>query len=466
MESPTIAAIATPAGSGGIGIIKLSGPEAIKIASTIFRPKKNQKDSSGKTDVTLFKSHRLYHGYIVNSSHNQVIDEVLLTIMNAPFSYTKEDVVEINAHAGAFVLNAILDLVLQHGAVLASPGEFTKRAFLNGRIDLTQAEAVIDIINAKTESALNMAAAQITGGLSKKIKKIQKHLIDILTELEAAIDFPDETDDIINTDKTTAELEDMILGPLEEMVRQYETSRYLRDGVKIVIAGKPNVGKSTLMNVLVDSDRSIVTPIPGTTRDLVEETFILNGICVSITDTAGIHETDDPVEKIGIDKARKDAGLSDLVLFIIDGSKDIEKEDKDLYKQLDEKQRILIINKLDLAGDFRPCFPKEWERLKSAEISALYKTGINHLKTLIGDVIVGKAQETIKEAVPGLRHKMALEESLTSLSSAIEGLREVTTPELTAIDIKEAITALGKAIGDPSRIDILDSIFSRFCIGK
>jgi tRNA modification GTPase len=307
MEYDTIAAIATPIGSGGIGIIKISGQDAFSIAEAIFqrsRPSWGVGRPEGEALIFPLKSHRLYHGYIVNPETGKVLDEVLLSAMKGPRTYTREDVIEINTHSGYIVMASILDLVLQKGARLADPGEFTKRAYLSGRIDLTQAEAVIDIINSRTEKSLEIATSQIKGDLKNRIEFMRHSLIDILTQVEAAIDFPEDVGDLIDVESVNQILNKAVIDELSDMVAQYENAHFLRDGLKMIVVGRPNVGKSSLMNRLIKNDRVIVTPIPGTTRDLIEETLNIRGIPVIIADSAGLHETKDPVEVIGIEKTK------------------------------------------------------------------------------------------------------------------------------------------------------------------
>ncbi|MGB2930201.1 MAG: tRNA uridine-5-carboxymethylaminomethyl(34) synthesis GTPase MnmE [Desulfobacterales bacterium] len=471
MDIATIAAIATPTGRGGIGIIKISGKNAFPIAASIFQksaPLTDDPMKKGRPPFFSLKSHHLYHGHIVDKEKGRVLDEVLLSVMLAPHTYTKEDVVEINTHSGPVVLTSILELVLKNGAKLAEPGEFTKRAYLNGRIDLTQAEAVIDIINSKTEKALEIATSHIKGGLKTKIESIRSALLDILVETEAAIDFLDDAGEILNSDRIIKILERRVVDDLKELIEKYENAHVLRDGLKMVVVGRPNVGKSSLMNRLIQEDRAIVTPIPGTTRDLIEETLNIHGIPVIIADTAGLHETDDPVEVIGIEKAQEYIRDSDLILFMVDASDPLTDEDYNIYKTIRNKQLILVINKSDLVeDDFEPAVPGSWGALPRIKISALYGTGLSELKDLIVNLSVGEnGLEVQNTIIPNLRHKMALERSLRLCVDAVEEIRKQTSFEFIAIDIKEAIDSLGEIIGDTAKEDVIDQIFSRFCIGK
>jgi len=471
MECDTIAAIATPSGSGGIGIIKISGKDAFSIAGSIFQRSFDPPDElQDRTPpfFSSFASHRLYFGHIVNTENGKVLDEVLVSKMDAPRTYTREDVVEINTHSGHVVLGSILDLVLKSGARLAEPGEFTKRAFLNGRIDLTQAEAVIDIINSRTEKSLEIATSQIKGGLKSTIESIRSTLLDILTEAEAAIDFPEDVGEIINAEETIEVLEKRVIEGLKKLVDQYENARFLRDGLKMVVIGRPNVGKSSLMNRLIQEDRVIVTPIPGTTRDLIEETLNIHGIPVVIADTAGLHDTDDPVEVIGIEKTQEYINGSDLILFMIDASDPLTGEDIKIYETVKHKRLIMVINKIDLVeDDFELAIPEMWEKAPSANISALYGRGLSRLKDLIAKLATGEYRfEVRNRIVPNLRHKIALEKSLELAVSTAKEIRKGTPFELIAIDIQETIDRLGEIIGVSAREDVIDRIFSRFCIGK
>lgn len=471
MECDTIAAIATPMGSGGIGIIKISGKDAFSIAGSIFQRSYDPPDEQQGRIPHLFsslRSHRLYHGHIVNTQNGQVLDEVLVSKMKAPRTYTREDVVEINTHSGPVVLGSILDLVLKNGARLAEPGEFTKRAYLNGRIDLTQAEAVIDIINSRTEKSLEIATSQIKGGLKSTIESIRKTLLDILTDAEAAIDFPEDVGETINPEDVAEKLEKGVVGILEELVDQYENARYLRDGLKMVVIGRPNVGKSSLMNRLIQEDRVIVTPIPGTTRDLIEETLNIHGIPVVVADTAGLHDTDDPVEVIGIEKTQEYIDGSDLILFMVDASDPLTDEDVKIYETVQHKRLIMVVNKIDLVEDGFQVAPSDpWEKIPSANISALYGRGLSRLKDLIAKLATGDRRlEVQNRIVPNLRHKNALEKSLELAVSAAREVCKGTPFELIAIDIQEAVDRLGEIIGVSAREEIIDQIFSRFCIGK
>jgi tRNA modification GTPase len=471
MEYDTIAAVATPLGTGGIGIIKISGKDAFSIAEAIFQRScavpSDVPEETGDHNFPL-KSHRLYYGHIVHPRTQKVLDEVLLAAMKAPLTYTREDVVEINTHSGPVVLASILDLVIKAGARLADPGEFTKRAYLNGRIDLTQAEAVIDIINSRTEKALEMATAQIKGGLKSRIEVIRNSLFNVLTEIEAAIDFPEDIQDVVDDRSIVNILEKNIIGKLSELIEQYENTHFLRDGLKMIIVGRPNVGKSSLMNRLIQEDRAIVTPIPGTTRDLIKETLNIRGIPFIIADSAGLHETQDPIEIIGMEKTQEYLREAELILFMTDAADPFTKEDQKIYQTVHGKRVILVVNKIDLVKDgFELNVPLNWEKMPVSMVSALYGNGLNTLKDEIAKLTLGDRNIEMNDAViPNLRHKNALLKGLELSICAKDELRKGTSFELIAIDVREALDRLGEIIGATVKEDVVDHIFSRFCIGK
>ncbi len=464
-KNATIAAIATPMGSGGIGIVKISGPEAFNITFRIFqRSGKNLKNPV----VSTIKPRYLYHGHVLNPRTGQELDEVLVAFMEAPHSYTREDVVEIQAHAGSIILKSIMELVIEEGAIIAEPGEFTKRAFLNGRIDLTQAEAVADIINANSSASLDIAASQLKGELKKRINIIRHELIDMLARLEALLDFPDDTEEIGDVQKFRNRLEHSVIHPLTGLIECYESSHFLRDGVKLVIAGSPNVGKSSLMNRLVKKDRAIVTPIPGTTRDLIEDIFTIQGIPVIVIDTAGIHSVSrDPVEKIGIEKAMEQINQADMVLFVVDASEKFRGDQiHQLLTSLHSKI-IIIFNKIDLLDqDVKIDRPAEYlNDFPCAEISALYNTGIDDLIKLMGTILMGESISG-STIVPNIRHTQSFEKALGHANAAKEALNCNLPFELVSIDMRGILDQLDEIIGITIKPDILDAIFNNFCIGK
>jgi len=460
-NTSTIAAISTPPGTGGIGIIRISGNNAFNIVHSIFRK------SALKNTNEPFESHKLILGNIIDPENGSIVDEVLLAYMKAPHSYTREDVVEINAHSGSVVLNKIFELVVKHGARIAEPGEFTKRAFLNGRIDLIQAEAVADIILSKTERSLEIAVNHAKGYLGEKIKQIRNAIIEILVQMEASIDFSEDVEEDINGSDFIEQIKQKALLPVEQLINYYKDGTVIRDGLKLCIIGKPNVGKSSLLNCLSKNEKAIVTPIPGTTRDVVEGVIEIEGIPVNIYDTAGIHESDDPVETLGMNKAWDAIQNANVVLFMIDASMDIDKNDKDIFGKILQKDAILVINKSDLVDEsFIPETPEPWEKMPKIKISALYTNGIEELKSLIKSFSVGSLDISESTIIPNIRQKIALEQSGEALNRGISGLKDGLPIEMASMDLKEAIDCLGSILGVNAEHDILDDIFSRFCIGK
>lgn len=459
MSYDTIAAIATPPGMGGIGIIRISGPRALMLITRIFG---RTPHGVGKEDALV--SHKVYHGYIFHPENTQLLDEVLMIPMQAPRSYTREDVVEVHAHAGPMVMRAILACIITAGARLAEPGEFTRRAFLNGRIDLTQAEAVCDMITAKSTTAVNMAAAQATGKLKKTISRGRDQLIQLLTLLEAAIDFPDEGDALI-PEIQLMETITQVLDICTHGIADHENGHFLRDGIKLTICGPPNVGKSSLMNCLVESERSIVTAIPGTTRDLIEEALNIDGVPFVVTDTAGMHETEDPVEQIGIKRAKEHIARADIILFMKTAGDAVSVEEVEAIAHHHGKL-ILVFNKTDLVSpNWTPQLPEPLCRFPHALISARVETGITALKKQIMEI--SEADITSPDSVvPNLRHKIALENAAGTLRKARLAISRQREEETLAIDIRSAADSLGEITGDTADIDILDNIFSQFCIGK
>ena len=475
MNDSTITAVATPPGSGGIGIIRISGKDALSIAESIFKKnqrknlsEKNQRNKCLIKKEKTYESHKLYLGNIIDKEKGKKIDEVLLSVMKAPNSYTREDVVEINAHSGQTALNEIIKLILRKGARLAQPGEFTKRAFINGRIDLTQAEAVIDIINARTKKSLEIASSQIEGNLKNRISSIRDSLIKLLSEIEAGIDFPDEEIDGLDNDEIIARIKKEVIKPLKELLKSYEKGHVFKEGIRLVVAGKPNVGKSSLMNRMAKKERAIVTALPGTTRDIIEETIDINGIPAIISDTAGLHDSNDPVEVIGIKKAYEQITMSDIVLFMIDASLELTKEDYKIIEDLKNKEKIIILNKIDLVNkDFEFEMPESWKGIKNVKTSALYNKGIDKLNRVIKKIATkGLTINSNNSIIPNMRHKIEIEKSMETTSRIKEGLKNKTPFELIAIDLKEVIDSLGEIIGVSVKEEILDEIFSRFCIGK
>ena len=455
----TITAIATPFGSGGIGVIRISGPDAFSIASKLFSKRKSRFEISED-----FESHKVYHGYIFDHQALAVIDEVLLIFMKGPSSYTAEDVIEIQAHSGTYVLRAVLEEVLFCGARLSEPGEFTKRAFLNQRIDLTQAEAVADIIAAKSANALKFATSQILGTLGEKIRELRERLIHFLSLIEVNIDFPDDVTPFYPSENEILGLAD-VLEKCRGFIKQHNDACFLKEGIRVTICGSPNVGKSSLMNRLLEKDRSIITPIPGTTRDPVEEGLNIDGIPFVITDTAGIHQTDDLVEIIGIEKAKSHITTSDIILYMKEpGTVFSEREFEKIVPQ--GKKVIFVVNKIDINEGNLPRLSEKYQHIPAVEISALLNQGIRELKQKILNISIADLDMAKSPVIPNLRHKKALEQAADSIEAVLAGLKNGQAEEILAIDIKSSIDSLGTITGETASIDILDNIFSNFCIGK
>ncbi|MDO4481602.1 MAG: tRNA uridine-5-carboxymethylaminomethyl(34) synthesis GTPase MnmE [Bacillota bacterium] len=459
----TIAAIATAPGEGGIGIVRISGELAETILRSLFIPA--NKSGKSKNEIEYRK---LSYGHIVDLATGEIIDEVLAVMMKGPYTYTAEDVAEINCHGSMVSLTKTLDLVLKNGARIAEPGEFTKRAFLNGRIDLSQAEAVIDVIRAKTDVSYKAAMGQLSGRLSDKINDIRGRLVDVLVNLAVNIDYPDEDIEIMTYEKIKNQLED-IESALKELSETGYTGRILREGLNTVIVGKPNVGKSSLMNVLLKEKRSIVTEIPGTTRDTIEEQLNMGGILLNITDTAGIRETDDTVEKIGVERSLERLRRADLVLFIADISRPLDSEDLEIIKELQNKEEVIVllnkadknrvIDKSDLAGYFA--------EPDIIETSMEDGRGIRELEDRIKSMVYkGRVSASENVLITNVRHLNLVNKALISLQEALISAKDKQPFELIEIDVNEAWTCLGEITGEAVREDIISEVFSRFCLGK
>ena len=388
--------------------------------------------------------------------------------MKAPRSYTKEDVVEINAHGGQVAVNAILELVLRQGGRIAEPGEFTKRAFLNGRIDLTQAEAVIDVINARTDKSLQAAAGQIKGQLKRGVEHIREFLIAFFTRVEAGIDFPDDVADLVDPKVAAGEIKTCVIQPLKQLIQHHLDGNILREGLKVAVVGRPNVGKSSLLNRLLQKDRAIVTAVPGTTRDTIEETLNIKGFPIILSDTAGLHDTKDPIETLGIEKTMKTIEDADMIIFMVEAHCSLTKEDYKIYNQVHSKPFVMAINKIDLLnGESSVVLPDSWGKKNCVEISALYDRGVENLKEKM--ILTGFGKDPIDNEtaiVPNLRQKLLLEDSLRASEITHRELENGTPMELIAIHLQEAIDSLGQILGTNVKVDVLNEIFSRFCIGK
>lgn len=461
MEQDTICAIATPVGEGGIGLVKVSGPGALALAERLFRPSR---------PGAHLASHRLVHGHIVDPGSQEVIDEVLLAFMAAPATYTREDILEINCHSGYAVLERILALVLDSGPRLALPGEFTRRAFLNGRIDLSQAEAVIELIHSRSEQSLLQANRHLGGELRHRVEAWREGILRLQTRIEAAIDFADDLEDDAHDLHISAEdLDRDLIAPMSEAVSGYAEARVLREGLTLVLAGKPNAGKSSLLNALLRRDRAIVTPVPGTTRDVIEDSFTLSGVTVRVLDTAGIREEPDEIESLGIDRALRSVSEADAVLWVLDSSRPADSGDEAVHRALSDTRHIKVLNKSDLPR----VLPEEAVRDRFGEasplisISALAREDVDRLRTLLSDTFLKKPIERGSSSlVPNLRQKTHIENALRALRRAAEETVPGGQLELTGIELDCARRELDALLGIDGDPDLLDRIFSEFCIGK
>lgn len=463
----TIVALATPAGEGGIAIVRMSGPDALKIADGIFISKDGKKPSK-------FETYTIHYGHVIDTkksivhsplSIENIVDEALLTVMRAPKSYTREDVVEINCHGGIQAAKKVLDIIVSRGSRIAEPGEFTKRAFLNGRIDLTQAEAVLDVIRAKTESSLKAAINQLDGKLFKDVSDILNRLIDIASHIEASIDFPDEELDIIKEEGLKVRV-DKVSCDIKRLIDTFSDGIVLREGVLAVICGKPNVGKSSLMNLLLKRDRVIVAPIPGTTRDAVEETINLKGVPIRLVDTAGIGEVNDVLYKESSDRSKGYIERSDIILLMLDASSPVTEEDISLIRMVEGRKKITIINKIDIDSgtDIKKRLVPDQVVV---EISVETKKNIDILEKAILDMVwSGKFTQSEGSIITNARHKELLDKAFANMLSVSKAIESSSHAELIAVDLKEAIFNLGLIIGKSVSEDVLDRIFENFCIGK
>lgn len=457
----TIVAISTPLGEGGIGIIRLSGSSSVEIVEKIFKSPKNKT-------LSELKSHRIIYGFIIDPVSQKRIDEVLITLMKAPYSYTREDVVEINCHSGMITLKRILEIVIQSGARLAEPGEFTKRAFLNGRIDLTQAEAVIDLIRSKTDESRRIALEQLQGGLYQKITEIRDRLVGICAHIEAYIDFPEDEIETSSKEEIIESINKICI-ELKNMLKTYEEAKFFREGLATAIVGRPNVGKSSLLNALLMKDRAIVTPIPGTTRDIIEEYLNIKGLPLRIMDTAGIREVEDSAEKEGVRRSLKSIENADLVIAIFDCSQSLSKEDEEVIEKVKNKNTIYVLNKCDLPAVTNKETLNKYLQVKNKIllISAVKALGLEELKeNIFENCLKDWAEERQGVVISNIRHKINIEKSVSAIERAISALTENQPIEIISIELREALDALGEIVGFITTEDILDKIFSEFCIGK
>lgn len=445
----TIAAISTTTGIGAISIIRLSGPESLEIASKVFTK-----------DLTKVETHTIHYGYIKNN--NEKIDEVLVSVMKAPKTFTKEDIVEINCHGGIATTNKVLEILLNNGARLAEPGEFTKRAFLNGRIDLLEAEATMDLISSKSDKARKMSLNTLTGETSNLIKDLRSDIVGIISNIEVNIDYPEYEDiEVLTNEKILPEIQ-RFKEKLEKIIKKSQDSKVIKEGIKVGIIGKPNVGKSSLLNSLLEEEKAIVTNVPGTTRDIVEGTIILDNVILNIIDTAGIRESDDIVEKIGIEKSLAIINEADLVIFILNNNEKITAEEKELLEKLKDKKKIIVINKIDLENKLDKSILDNY-----IEISAKENIGIEKIKDEIKRLFnLGELEASDLTYMSNARSISLLGKSLNNINDAISEINNNSPIDIVEFHLKDAWNNLGEIIGETYTDELLDELFSRFCLGK
>ncbi len=463
MKTDTIAAIATALSESGIGIIRISGDEAIPIADKIFRSK------SGKSILLKVESHTIHYGFIVDNRLNNILDEVMVSVMKAPRSYTSEDTVEINCHGGVLMMQKILELVLQNGARMAEPGEFTKRAFLNGRIDLVKAEAVMDVIHSQNELALASSVSQLKGSLSKVIRSLRAAILYEIAFIESALDDPEHIS-LEGYPENLKKNVDSFIDKISKLIASADNGKLIKEGIQTVIVGKPNAGKSSLLNLLVGEDRAIVTEIAGTTRDVLQESIRLHGIGLHIIDTAGIRSTEDIVEKIGVEKAKKYAADADLIIYVVDASVPLDESDAEIFSIIQEKNTIILLNKSDL-----DCIVEEEnlltfvtnENVRVIKTSTKDNIGIDVLENTIKELFFqGDIKINDEVVITNLRHKEALQDAYESLHQVIRSLEDEMPEDFYSIDLMSAYASLGKIIGEEVGEDLVNEIFSKFCMGK
>ena len=462
METDTIAAIATAMAASGIGIIRISGEDAVEIADRVFYAKNGiaLKDSL---------SHTIHYGYI--KDENEIIDEVIVLLMKAPNSYTREDTVEIDCHGGVLVMKRILELVIKNGARLAEPGEFTKRAFLNGRIDLSEAEAVMDVISSKNDMALKNSVRQLKGSVHKKIVEYRKMILHEIAFIESALDDPEHIS-LDNYPKDLSLKIDLLIEDIEKLLCLSENGKIIKEGIKTVIVGKPNAGKSSLLNILAGEDRAIVTDIAGTTRDIIEEDILIDNIHLHMVDTAGIRFTDDVIEKIGVDKAKKYLKEADLIVYVVDSSIPLDESDFEIMDMIQERKCIILLNKSDLNSeifleDFKRQFKDRQGDVIIIRTSTRENTGMDDFEDAVKKLFfTGSISSDSEIMITSLRHKEALEESLESLTHVKSSLEDNMPEDFYSIDLMDAYASLGKITGEEVGEDLINEIFSKFCMGK
>lgn len=458
MKTDTIAAIATAMSNSGIGIIRISGDEALDVADRIFRPKK------GSRKVSDMETHTIHYGYVTDG--DEVIDEVMLLIMKAPRSYTCEDTIEIDCHGGVLVMKKILETVLKYGARPAEPGEFTKRAFLNGRIDLSQAESVIDVINAQNELALKSSVSQLQGAVLEKIKAIRAVVLHELAFIESALDDPEH----VSLEGYPEQLHEIMSdahSKVKKLLDSSDNGKMLKEGINTAIVGKPNAGKSSLLNILVGEERAIVTEIAGTTRDILQEQIQIGGIGLNVIDTAGIRDTEDIVEKIGVNKSREYIEKADLIIYVVDSSTELDENDQEIIEAIQNKKAIVLLNKSDLDAKTDASVLQTQLSKPILSISAKNNTGIHELETLIEEMFFsGKLSFNDEVYITNIRQKNALAEAQNSLKMVLQSIADGMPEDFFTIDMMNAYEALGTIIGESVGEDLVNEIFSKFCMGK
>lgn len=458
MKTDTIAAIATAMSNSGIGIVRISGEEAFEVADRIFHPKKGTKK------VSEMQSHTVHYGYIKDG--DEVVDEVLLLVMRGPKTYTCEDVVEIDCHGGVLVMKKLLETVLKYGARPAEPGEFTKRAFLNGRIDLSQAESVIDVINAQNDLALKSSVSQLQGAVLEKIREIRSVILHELAFIESALDDPEHYTLDDYEDELEGKMSD-VRNRVKKLLDSSDNGKMLKEGIRTVIVGKPNAGKSSLLNLLVGEERAIVTEIAGTTRDILEEQIQIGGIGLNIIDTAGIRETDDIVEKIGVSKSKEYMEKADLVIYVVDSSTDLDDNDREIMESIQNKKAIILLNKSDLETRTTAEDLNVTSNHPIISISAKHRLGIEELEQTIEQMFFsGKLTFNDEVYITNIRHKNALSETVNSLDMVLNSIRDGMPEDFYTIDMMNAYSELGSIIGEAVGEDLVNEIFSKFCMGK
>ncbi|MGD6975757.1 tRNA uridine-5-carboxymethylaminomethyl(34) synthesis GTPase MnmE [Bacillus altitudinis] len=457
----TIAAISTPMGEGAIAIIRLSGPDAVQIADRMYKGPKEKK-------LVSVDSHTIHYGHIVDSSTEQVIEEVMVSVLRAPKTFTREDVIEINCHGGIVTVNKVLQLALKEGARLAEPGEFTKRAFLNGRIDLSQAEAVMDLIRAKTDRAMNVAITQMEGRLSGLIKRLRDEILETLAHVEVNIDYPEYDDVEEMTHRVLVEKATSVKKEIESLLTTSQQGKILREGLSTVIIGRPNVGKSSLLNSLVQETKAIVTDIPGTTRDVIEEYVNVRGVPLRLVDTAGIRETEDIVERIGVERSRQVLKEADLILLVLNYSEELSEEDIKLFEAVSGMDIIVIVNKTDLEPKLDVEKVKELAKDRPVvTTSLLQEKGIDELEMAIQSLFfTGSIESGDLTYVSNTRHIALLQEAKQSIEDALEGIEMDVPIDIVQIDLTRCWEQLGEIIGDAVHESLIDQLFSQFCLGK